>query len=59
MNPPLPRVVPDAHLGSATQENRRRIAELSIENLLAGLRGEPLLHLVVHVVESTKGNVTK
>jgi glyoxylate reductase len=30
------------HLGSATEETRRRMAELSVENLLAGLSGRPL-----------------
>jgi glyoxylate reductase len=53
---PLPRdhpllsmanVVITPHLGSATVETRRRMAELSVENLLAGLRGEPLPHAVV------------
>lgn len=34
------------HLGSATEQTRRRMAEISVENLLAGLRGEPLLHEV-------------
>ena len=34
------------HLVSATVETRRRMAELSAENLLAGLRGEPLPHPV-------------
>lgn len=34
------------HLGSATEETRRRMAELSILNLLAGLEGKPLLHRV-------------
>jgi glyoxylate reductase len=34
------------HLGSATVETRQRMAEMSIENLLAGLRGEPLPHPV-------------
>lgn len=34
------------HLGSATIETRKRMAEMSIENLLAGLRGEPLPHEV-------------
>ncbi len=32
------------HLGSATQQTRRRMAEISVENLLRGLRGEKLLH---------------
>ncbi|MBI1356186.1 MAG: D-glycerate dehydrogenase [Acidobacteria bacterium] len=34
------------HLGSATVETRREMARLSVENLLRGLRGEPLLHEV-------------
>lgn len=52
---PLPRdhplltmanVIITPHLGSATVETRWRMAEISVENLLAGLRGEPLLHSV-------------
>lgn len=38
----LANVVVVPHLGSATHETRRRMAELSVANLLAGLRGEPL-----------------
>jgi glyoxylate reductase len=34
------------HLGSATVETRRKMAEISVENLLRGLRGELLLHRV-------------
>ncbi len=34
------------HLGSATTQTRQRMAEVSVANLLAGLRGEPLLHEV-------------
>lgn len=34
------------HLGSATIQTRRKMAELSVKNLLAGLAGEPLLHQV-------------
>ena len=34
------------HLGSATIETRRQMAEISVRNLLLGLRGEPLLHTV-------------
>jgi len=33
------------HIGSATQQTRRRMAELACENLLAGLRGEQLTSL--------------
>jgi glyoxylate reductase len=34
------------HLGSATVETRQRMAEISLENLLAGLQGRPLRHAV-------------
>jgi glyoxylate reductase len=34
------------HLGSATQQTRHQMAEISIANLFAGLSGEPLLHTV-------------
>ena len=37
-------VVP--HLGSATQQTRQRMAEISIENLRRGLQGELLQHVV-------------
>ena len=42
----LDNVVIAPHLGSATQQTRQRMAEISVENLLLGLRGEPLLHRV-------------
>jgi glyoxylate reductase len=38
----LPNVVIVPHLGSATLETRRRMAEISVDNLLAGLQGRPL-----------------
>ncbi|MBY0522954.1 MAG: D-glycerate dehydrogenase [Gemmataceae bacterium] len=34
------------HLGSATEQTRQRMAEISAENLFAGLESRPLLHLV-------------
>jgi glyoxylate reductase len=34
------------HLGSATEETRQQMADISVENLLRGLRGETLLHRV-------------
>jgi glyoxylate reductase len=49
---PLPRdhpllksdnVIIVPHLGSATVQTRQQMADISIENLLRGLRGEPLL----------------
>jgi glyoxylate reductase len=43
----LDNVIITPHLGSATEETRRRMAELSIENLFAGLDGKPLPHRVV------------
>ncbi len=42
----MPQVLITPHLGSATVETRRRMAEVSVENLMAGLRGEPLPHPV-------------
>jgi glyoxylate reductase len=42
----LPNVALTPHLGSATVQTRRRMAELSVANLMAGLRGEPLVHQV-------------
>jgi glyoxylate reductase len=35
------------HLGSATEQTRRRMAEISVENLLAGLSGRPLTFRVM------------
>lgn len=34
------------HLGSATEQTRQKMADISVENLFRGLRGEPLLHEV-------------
>lgn len=34
------------HLGSATEQTRQRMAEISVQNLLLGLAGQPLLHQV-------------
>jgi glyoxylate reductase len=42
----LPNVIITPHIGSATVETRRRMAELSVDNLMLGLAGEPLLHTV-------------
>lgn len=38
----LPNVVMTPHIGSATRGTRTRMADLAVDNLLAGLRGEPL-----------------
>jgi glyoxylate reductase len=38
----LDNVIITPHLGSATEQTRQRMAEMSVENLLAGLSGEPL-----------------
>jgi glyoxylate reductase len=42
----LDNVVIAPHLGSATVQTRQRMAEISVENLFAGLEGRPLLHEV-------------
>jgi glyoxylate reductase len=38
----LDNVIITPHLGSATEQTRRRMMEVSVENLLAGLAGQPL-----------------
>ena len=38
----LDNVIITPHLGSATEQTRQRMTEVSIENLLAGLSGRPL-----------------
>ncbi|MFQ3592636.1 MAG: D-glycerate dehydrogenase [Gemmataceae bacterium] len=43
----LPNVILTPHLGSATEQTRRQMAERAFANLLAGLNGEPLLDRVV------------
>jgi glyoxylate reductase len=42
----LDNVVLTPHIGSASVATRRRMVELAVENLLAGLEGRPLLHEV-------------
>ena len=42
----LDNVTITPHLGSATEQTRQRMAEISVENLLAGLHGKPLRHQV-------------
>ena len=42
----LDNVIITPHLGSATEQTRRRMAEISVENLLAGLDGKALLFRV-------------
>ena len=44
----LENVIVTPHLGSATIQTRRQMAELSVVNLLAGLRGETLVREVRH-----------
>lgn len=41
-----PNLLVAPHIGSATEQTRRRMAELACRNLIAGLRGEPLPHAV-------------
>ncbi len=42
----LPNVIITPHLGSATEQTRQRMGEMSIENLLAGLSGRELPYRV-------------
>jgi glyoxylate reductase len=42
----LENVIIAPHLGSATIQTRTRMAEISVENLLRGLAGQPLVHEV-------------
>jgi phosphogluconate 2-dehydrogenase len=42
----MPNVVATPHIGSATEETRRAMAELAVKNLSAGLRGERPASLV-------------
>ncbi|HEX2161821.1 MAG TPA: D-glycerate dehydrogenase [Thermoleophilaceae bacterium] len=39
-----PNLVVAPHLGSASHETRAEMAEIAVDNLLAGLRGDPLPH---------------
>jgi len=41
-----PNLILTPHIGSATQAARERMAELAVENLLAGLEGLPMPHQV-------------
>jgi glyoxylate reductase len=50
----LDNMIITPHLGSATVETRTKMAELSVSNLLAGLRGEPLVHEVRPVEKTQK-----
>lgn len=38
----LPNILVTPHIGSATTETRNRMANLTVDNLLAGLQGKPL-----------------
>ena len=40
----LPQVLISPHIGSATEATRRRMAELAVANVLAGVHGAPLPH---------------
>jgi phosphoglycerate dehydrogenase-like enzyme len=42
----LPNVILTPHIGSASIATRRRMAELAVENLLAGLEGREMPHRV-------------
>ncbi len=42
----LPNVVVAPHIGSATRDTRRRMADLAVDNAIAAIRGEPMPHCV-------------
>jgi len=42
----LDNIIITPHLGSASDQTRHKMAELSVENLFAGLEGRPLTHQV-------------
>ncbi len=50
----LPNCFIVPHIGSATYQTRRRMAELACQNLLAGLKGERLPHCVNPEIYDTK-----
>lgn len=50
----LPNCLIVPHIGSATVGTRRRMAQIACENLLAGLRGEPLPYCANPQVYSLK-----
>jgi glyoxylate reductase len=41
-----PNLIVVPHIGSATRTARERMADLAVENLLAGLAGRPMPHQV-------------
>jgi glyoxylate reductase len=43
-----PNLIVVPHIGSATHATRARMADLAVDNLLAGLAGRPLPHQVHH-----------
>src|SRR5256885_1174263 len=51
----LDNVIITPHLGSATEQTRRRMMEVSVENLLAGLSGRPLPFQVFSPNTPTQG----
>jgi glyoxylate reductase len=50
----LPNVVVTPHIGSATRRTREAMADLAVDNLLAGLRGERMPRLANPEVTSTR-----
>jgi glyoxylate reductase len=50
----LDNVIITPHLGSATDQTRRRMAEMSVENLLAGLARRPLPYAVAAPGQGTR-----
>jgi len=52
-----PNLIVVPHIGSATRAARERMADLAVDNLLAGLDGQPMPHQVNAGREWTRGRV--
>ncbi|MEX1143046.1 MAG: D-glycerate dehydrogenase [Thermoleophilaceae bacterium] len=50
-----PNLVVAPHLGSASHATREEMADIAVDNLLAGLRGEPMRHCATPAVHATRG----
>ncbi|MEM6646815.1 MAG: D-glycerate dehydrogenase [Bacteroidota bacterium] len=49
-----PRIIVTPHIGSASQWTRQKMSEMTVDNLLAGLRGDPLPFTVNPEVRETQ-----
>jgi glyoxylate reductase len=51
----LNNIIITPHIASASKETRERMAHIAVENLLAGIKGQPLPHCVNPDVYSKRG----